>query len=268
MHGLSNDFVIIDGRQENVSFDKNQIIELADRKTGVGFDLLVILKKPQDGEADVFMELYNPDGTVTEACGNASRCVASLLMQENKTDSIVLQTVAGLLRARAGNEERNLVTVDMGEPRLEWNEIPMAEECDTLDLPVVLPPWGIKASAVSMGNPHCVLFVNDIDSVDIRKVGPEIENHRLFPNRANVEFVEVKNGSHLRMRVWERGAGVTKACGSGACASTVAAIRCGMIDRKCEVELDGGILQIEWDLNSGHVLMTGPASYVFEGKLL
>ncbi len=263
MHGLSNDFVIIDGRNEKVALPKERIVELADRKSGIGFDQLVIMKPPKDPRADVFMVMYNADGSSLEACGNASRCVASLLMQEREKDKVILQTVAGLLDAKAEDASLTLITVDMGEPKWDWQQIPLAEEQDTLSFNIE----GFDACAVNIGNPHCVLFVEDPEQIDIGQIGPCIENHKLFPNRINVEFISVKDPSLLRMRVWERGAGVTAACGSGACASVVAAVRRGLINEKSEVHLDGGRLTIEFSQESGRVLMTGPASYVFEGML-
>ncbi len=276
MHGLSNDFVIIDGREEDIALTGEQIAGLANRRTGIGFDQLVILKPPQDGQADIFMDMYNADGSSLEACGNASRCVASLLMKEKRTNRVILQTVAGFLESSGANEDKTLVTVDMGEPGLDWRDIPLAVEGDTLYLPDLgmvfnFTPVGEtdapKASAVSMGNPHCVFFVEDLGSVNLEEAGPLIENHEMFPNRTNVEFISIDDRMNLRMRVWERGAGITAACGSGACASVVAAVRRGLAERRCNVQLDGGLLEIEWNEEGNHVLMTGAATYVFEGTI-
>ncbi len=263
MHGLSNDFVIIDARHESIALPEKRIAELANRKSGIGFDQLVILKDPPSPRADIFMDMYNADGSSLEACGNASRCVASLLMRESNSDSVVLQTVAGLLEATADNPERTLVSVDMGEPKLDWRDIPLAEYRDTLKFDV----QGFESCGVSMGNPHCVIFVGDAETVCLEEAGPAIENDPLFPRRTNVEFVSVQSKDRLRMRVWERGAGVTAACGSGACASVVAAVRRGLADRKCSVLLDGGILEIFWRKSDNRVLMTGPATYVYEGRI-
>jgi diaminopimelate epimerase len=265
-HGLSNDFVIIDGREERVSLNCEQIKGLADRRTGIGFDQLVIMRLAESPKADVFMDMYNADGSSIGACGNASRCVASLLMQEKDVDTLVLQTKAGLLQSRAASKDRTNITVDMGEPGLDWKDIPLAEERNTLNL-IISEDNLSNPDAVSMGNPHCIFFVDDVENIDIETIGPRIENHELFPERTNVEFVAVKGPQKLRMRVWERGTGVTAACGSGACAAVVAAVRRGLTRRQCEAELDGGVLNIFWSEEDNRVYMTGPAAYVFEGKL-
>lgn len=270
MHGLSNDFAVFDARREDISFSRDEIIFLSNRKTGIGFDQLVIMKPPKSPDADVFMDMYNADGSPIGACGNASRCVAALMMKENGKDRIVLQTVSGLLETSAAKGDKAMITVDMGAPKLDWREIPLAVEYDTLYLPLFPLPGerdGVRGCAVSMGNPHCVFFVDDAEAVDLEKIGSEIENHEMFPERTNVEFVTVKDRGTLRMRVWERGTGVTCACGTGSCASAVAAARRGIADRKCEVVLDGGSLFIEWDEKTGHVLMTGSATHVFEGRI-
>lgn len=260
MHGLGNDFVILDGRKDAVSLTQSQIQHIADRHRGVGCDQVIVIEAPEDAGATAFMRIYNPDGSVAGACGNATRCVADILMREAGADKVVVQTIAGLLACtRAGTAD---VTVDMGPARLNWDQIPLSKDCDTLHLPLTGDPVG-----VNMGNPHAVLFVADADKADVAGIGPGIEKDPLFPDRTNVEFVSVLGKDHLRMRVWERGAGITQACGSGACAVAVAAIRRGLTGRKVAVTLDGGDLAIEWREDNGHVLMTGPLTYSFQGTL-
>lgn len=260
MHGLGNDFPIIDCRDGQHILPREEVKALADRKRGIGFDQAIHILSPKSDEADVFLDMYNADGSDLEACGNGTRCAARYFMDEAKRDECVIETVAGLLRCvRAEND---MITADMGEPKLEWQDIPLSQECDTLHLPLDGDPV-----AVNIGNPHCVFFVDDAENVGLESLGPKFENDPLFPNRTNVEFVQVLSKSHIRMRVWERGAGVTEACGSGACAVTVAAIRRDLTDRKVKITLDGGDLFMEWRERDNHILMTGPATYVFKGNL-
>ncbi|HYE00844.1 MAG TPA: diaminopimelate epimerase [Alphaproteobacteria bacterium] len=262
MHGLGNDFVVLDGRHFPLSLTEETVRAVADRRTGVGCDQLIVMERRRDRRADVFMRIRNPDGSEAGACGNATRCVAALLMRESGRDSVVIETVAGLLPSEAAGD---LVTVDMGPARLDWAEIPLAEPMDTLTLPVEAGPYG-GPCAVSMGNPHVVFFVPDTAAVDLAALGPLVERHPLFPERTNVEFVTVESPHRLRMRVWERSAGITRACGSGACAVLVAAARRGLAARRAEVALDGGSLWLEWR-DDGHVLMTGPVATSFNGVL-
>ncbi len=259
MHGLGNDFVIIDGRTQGVRLSGDQIRALGDRRRGVGFDQLVILEPPQKTDG-VFMRIYNPDGSEAGACGNATRCVADLVLKERGGKSCTVETISGILECT--HTENDLITVDMGVPGLEWGEIPLSKQCDTLHLPLDGDPV-----AVSMGNPHCVHFCEDVRDVYVDKLGPKVEHNPLFPERTNVEYVSIQGKDHLRMRVWERGAGITEACGTGACASAVAAIRRGLTGRKVRVTLDGGDLMIEWREADSHVLMTGPIAYSFEGTI-
>lgn len=259
MHGLGNDFVVLDARTRPLALTGDQIRAIGDRRRGVGFDQLVILE-PSKAPNAVFMRIYNPDGSEAGACGNATRCVADLIMKETGAETCTVETISGILECT--HTENGLVTVDMGSPKLEWNEIPLAKQCDTLHLPLPGDPAG-----VSMGNPHCVYFCEDALDVYVDKSGPKIERDPLFPERTNVEFVSIKGKDHLRMRVWERGAGITQACGTGACAAAVAAIRRNLTGRRVLVTLDGGDLTIEWREADGHVLMTGPAAYSFEGIL-
>lgn len=264
MHGLGNDFVVIDAASLGLSLSTSQIRQIADRRYGAGCDQILVIEKPQDPKADLFMRIYNPDGSEAGACGNGTRCVALLWMSQNNKPSVQIQTKAGLLSCKMA--EGGLVQVDMGVPRLKWNEIPLAEERDTLNLGVGALQGPLNNPvAVNVGNPHTVFFVDDIRDVDVEEIGPQIENHVMFPERTNVEFAEVLAADKIRVRVWERGTGLTQACGSGACATMVAAVRRGLTDRKAEIVLDGGSLFLEWRAEDDHVLMTGPAAYVFEG---
>lgn len=260
MHGLGNDFVIIDARQTAPGLTADRIRNIADRRRGVGCDQLILLEKPKAAKADLFMRIYNPDASEAGACGNATRCVADLFMTEEGGMGCVIETIAGLLRCERG--EGWQVTADMGPARLEWNEVPLLNQCDTLHLPLDGDPVG-----VNMGNPHCVFFCGNAEDIAVDKEGPKIEHSPLFPERTNVEYVSMLGPDHLRMRVWERSAGITQACGTGACAAAVAAIRRGMTGRKVRVTLDGGDLLIEWRERDGHVLMTGPVAYSFEGAI-
>jgi diaminopimelate epimerase len=255
MHGLGNDFVILDSRSEDLNLSPDRIKHISDRHFGVGCDQLIVLER--SSQADIFMRIYNPDASESGACGNATRCVASLLMNEKKSDRIVVETISGLLPCTRNGTD---VTVDMGLPRLDWNQIPLASEMDTLDVD--------GAVCVNMGNPHAVVFVEDAEAVDLEKEGRPREHSAIFPQRANIEFVHVIDRNTVRARVWERGAGVTLACGSGACAVAVAAIRKGLTDRNVTVRMDGGELRLEWREVDGHVYMTGAASLAFKGALL
>lgn len=260
MHGLGNDFVIVDARestgQAGFRPDAAQLVAMADRHTGIGCDQFAFLR--ESDRADIFADMYNADGSSLRACGNATRCIAALLMDETGRDEVTVETVAGVLACtKAGG---GLVTVDMGEPSFDWQAIPLAREADTLRLPLALG----EGAAVNMGNPHVVFFVEDVEAVDLAALGPQVEHDALFPDRVNVEVIEVKAPDHLRMRVWERGTGITMACGTGACASLVAAARKGLSGRRARIELDGGMLEIEWR-GDNHVLMTGPWAESFMG---
>lgn len=261
MHGLGNDFVVIDARSRPVLLDDEQKRRIADRRRGIGCDQLIVLERST--RADVFMRIYNPDGSEAGACGNATRCIAGRLMAERGVEQIVVETISGLLETRAA--DRGDIAVDMGEARTGWRDIPVAQECDTLHLPLALGPLSDPVG-VSVGNPHAVFFVPDISAIDLEKVGPELEHAPLFPQRANIEFVQLLAPDLLRMRVWERGAGITQACGSGACATLVAAARRGLTARKADVVLDGGTLTVEW-LANNHVLMTGGWTTSYLGEI-
>jgi diaminopimelate epimerase len=264
MHGLGNDFVVFDGRKNAIVLAPALARAIADRRLGIGCDQVIVMEPSKDG-AEIAMRILNADGGEVESCGNAARCVARLLMEEKDTDRVRIDTVGGALVCTDAG--RGAVTVDMGAPRFGWQEIPLAQEVDTNDFPIEAGGAAFKASAVSVGNPHCVLFAGDVASIDVARLGRELEHHRLFPERTNVEFVEVLSPSRLRMRVWERGVGITRACGTGACATAVAAARRGLAERKVEVVLDGGCLDIEWRASDDHILMTGPSSLSFAGDV-
>jgi len=262
MHGLGNDFVVIDARRDAFSLDRTRAHAIADRKTGIGCDQLIVIEKPQRAGADVFMRIHNADGGEVEACGNATRCIATLIMAETGGDRVVVETNAGLLEARP--ESGGRVSVDMGPARLDWREIPLASAQDTLHVDLAL---GSLADPVctNMGNPHATFFVADATSIDLASLGPLLEHHKIFPERANIGVAQVLSPERLRLRVWERGVGITRACGTGACAALVAASRRGLVGRRAEIVLDGGALTIEWR-GDGHVIMTGPVATSFNGS--
>ncbi|HEY1751650.1 MAG TPA: diaminopimelate epimerase [Caulobacteraceae bacterium] len=271
MNGLGNDFVVVEARADGpfgpFAPSEAEARAIADREAGIGCDQLIAIEASP--RADAFMRIWNADGGQVEHCGNAARCVGWLLMEASGRDEASLDTPSGVLCvSRAGPKQ---VTIDMGAPRLKWDEIPLEEPMDTrgielqvgpIDNPVMHTP-----GAVSMGNPHVVFFVPDAETAPVREVGSMIEHHRLFPERVNVGFAEVKAQDRIRLRVWERGVGVTRACGTGACAALVAAHRRRLAGRKATVEMDGGDLVIEWRREDDHVLMTGPVAVEFTGTL-
>ncbi|MGB8364004.1 MAG: diaminopimelate epimerase [Rhizomicrobium sp.] len=264
MHGLGNDFVVFDGRKTGIRPEPALARAIADRRQGVGCDQVIVIE-PARGGADAAMRILNADGSEVESCGNAARCVARLLMEEKDASSVRIETPGGpLLCTDAG---RDNVTVDMGTPRFGWREIPLDQSVDTNGFPLTVGGATFTASAVSVGNPHCVLFMDDAEKADVAGLGPAIERHPLFPARTNVEFVSVLSPSRLRMRVWERGAGITRACGTGACAAAVAAHRRGLAERRTDIVLDGGTLAIEWRERDDHILMTGPSALSFVGDI-
>jgi diaminopimelate epimerase len=263
MHGLGNDFVVLDARRQKLTLSEQQRRRLADRHLGVGFDQMVTLENPVTPGADVFMRLHNADGSEARACGNATRCIAARIMGEKANSQVVIETVAGLLAAEA--LPNGHIAVDMGPARLDWQDIPVVAACDTLHMPVTLGPVADPVG-VNVGSSHAVFFVPDVDAIDLPLLGPQLENHPFFPKRANIEFVQILSPDRMRMRVWERGAGITLACGSGACATLVAAARRGLTGLKGEVIVDGGTLTIEW-LENGHVRMTGPWTLSYEGMI-
>lgn len=264
MHGLGNDFVVFDGRQNGLRLTRDQVCAIADRRTGVGCDQLIVLEPWDAAEADVFMRIYNPDGSESGACGNATRCVASLLMIESGSAQCRIRTLPGVLLCRQASD--SLIEVDMGPARLDWLQIPLTAPCDTLRIPIGAGPLR-DAVGINMGNPHAVFVTDDMDAVPLAEIGPVLEHDPMFPERANIGVIQKLDGDRLRYRVWERGAGITRACGSGACAAGVAAVRLGLTGRRVTVILDGGALTIEWRESDGHVLMTGPVATSFTGVI-
>jgi diaminopimelate epimerase len=265
MNGLGNDFVVVEARSAPFSPTAAEVRAIADRASGVGCDQLIAIEAAPGVDARV--RFWNADGEEVSACGNGTRCVGWLLMQSSGKDQILIETKAGRLVATRAGER--LVSVDMGAPGLEWAEIPLAEPHDTRALDVRLfdhPALAAAPGCVSMGNPHVVFFVADADTAPVAEAGLPIERHPLFPEHVNVGFAQVKDRGRIRLRVWERGAGLTKACGTGACAALVAAARRELTDRAAVMELDGGELFIEWR-DDGHVVMTGPAVVDFAGEL-
>lgn len=259
MQGAGNDFAVFDLRGLSRRFSERAIRALSDRRTGIGCDQFISIEPPRTMGADAFMRIGNPDGTEAGACGNATRCVAALLALEFKRQTLTIETVSGLLSARILPDGQ--VEVDMGPARLDWRDIPLAHEVDTLHLPLPGDP-----AAVSMGNPHATFFVPNLQDHPVTTQGPIFEHDPLFPARANIGFAQILSPEHIRLRVWERGAGLTLACGSGACATLVNAHRRGLTGRWARVDVDGGALRIEWRID-GHVLMTGPATTVFQGRV-
>ena len=270
MNGLGNDFVILDLRADNYRLTETEAQKIASRARGIGCDQVITIEKPRKsaGTAIAFMGIKNADGSPAGACGNAARCVASILFEETGKDRVEFETPSTSIRAHA---VRDLIAVDMGRPKFNWQDIPLTEQTDDtrfvdiklgpIDAPVL---WG--PSAVNVGNPHCVFFVDDAEAQALDKFGPMIENHPIFPDRANVSVAEVRSQHSIRLRVWERGAGITKACGTAACAALVCASRRRLSARKATITLDGGDLAIEWREND-HIIMTGPVAHEFDGTL-
>jgi diaminopimelate epimerase len=268
MHGLGNDFVVLDARAGGLDLSTRSRRAIADRRLGVGCDQLIVLEQPTELDADVFMRIFNSDGTEAGACGNATRCVASVVMDERKTDHVTVQTISGLLESQKTGKGSNglpVISVDMGPARLDWREIPVAKACDTNHMPVGLGPLQDPVGT-NMGNPHATFFVDDLDAISITELGPRLEHDRFFPERVNVGVAQLVGENRLRLRVWERGAGLTLACGSGACAAGVAAARRGLTGRSVEIAMEHGVLGIEW-LRDGHVMMTGGISLAYQGEL-
>nr|WP_158965981.1 diaminopimelate epimerase [Chachezhania sediminis] len=255
MHGLGNDFVVLDARARPIDVPPALALALADRHRGVGFDQLAVI---ENGAGDAHLRFLNADGSASAACGNATRCIARYLMAETGKTRLRLTTDRGELDALdAGN---GLTSVNMGPPQLRWDEIPLAREMDTLELPIDGRP-----TATGMGNPHCTFFVDDAEAIDLATFGSAIEHHPLYPERTNVQVAHVLGPDRLRMRVWERGTGITLASGSSSCATAVAAARRGLTGRSVDIVLDGGTLRVDW--REDGVWMTGPTAHVFSGTL-
>ncbi len=254
MHGLGNDFVVIDARRDLPPLTPDLVVAIADRHRGVGFDQLAVISDADD--ADLHLTFWNADGSTSAACGNATRCIAAWEMTRVGKHALAITTDRGRLAARDAGH--GMVSVNMGQPQLDWQEIPLAREMDTLKLPIDGIP-----TATGMGNPHCSFFVEDAEAVDLTRFGPAHEHHPLFPQRTNVQVAQITGPDRIRMRVWERGAGLTLASGSSSCAVAVAAARRGLTGRSVTIDLDGGTLMVEW-CDDG-VWMTGPTAHVFDG---
>ncbi len=268
MNGLGNDFVVLDGRARALALDAEAVRAIAGRNAGIGCDQVIVLEP--SARADAFMRIYNADGGEVGACGNAARCVAAMLAEERNASDVSIETESAVLQARVNDD--GSVTIDMGVPRFRWDEIPLAEpfhdtkrielQLGPIDDPVLHSP-----SVVNVGNPHCIFFVDDADAHDLARFGPMLEHHPLFPERANISLAQVTGPGSLRLRTWERGAGLTKACGTAACAAAVAAARRGLTDRQVRVTLPGGSLDIDWREDDDHILMRGPYALDYEGTL-
>lgn len=269
MNGLGNDFVVLDARAQKIALSPQQIIAISDRANGIGCDQLIVMEPDTIEGVDVFMRIYNAEGGEVDACGNATRCIAALMSQELGTTATTIRTNAGILIASVAGD---IVTVDMGTPRFAWDQIPLAEPfADTngielqigpIDEPVLHTP-----SVVNVGNPHAIFWVDDLEAHDLAKFGSMLENHPVFPERANITLAQVLADDRVRVKVWERGAGLTLACGTAACATAVAAARKGLTGRKVTIELPGGPLDIEWRASDDHILMTGPWTLDGEGVI-
>ena len=269
MNGLGNDFAVLDARPRALTLSIDQARRIADRKSGVGCDQVIAIE-PSSAGTDAFMRIWNADGGEVEACGNAMRCVATVLAQELKRPQVTIETRGGLLSAIVNADAS--VTVDMGAPKFRWDEIPLVEEFHdtrTIELQVgpIDPPVLHSPSAVNVGNPHCIFWVDDVGAHDLSRIGPLLEHHPMFPERANISLAHVTSPDTITLKVWERGAGLTRACGTAACAVAAAAARKGLTGRKVTVTLPGGALRIDWREADDHILMTGPSELEYEATL-
>lgn len=270
MNGLGNDFVVIDRRRDPVRLTDAEIARIADRDAGIGCDQLIWIE-PGPGDADAFMRIHNAEGAEVDACGNATRCIAALVMDETGKGQAAIATNAGLLIGSKGSAP-GAITIDMGVPRFDWQDIPLSEPFDDtrgielqvgpIDAPLLHTP-----SVVNIGNPHAIFWVDDLEVVDLAQVGSMLEHHPLFPARANISLARIASKTALDLKVWERGAGLTRACGTAACAAAVAAARKGLTERRVTVTLPGGPLDIDWRATDDHVLMTGPWQHDFDGEI-
>lgn len=267
MQGLGNDFVVVDGVRQQVNLSTDQLQQLGDRRFGIGFDQLLLVEPPHDPNNDFRYRIFNNDGSEVEQCGNGARCFARFVFEQGLTDKkqIRVETARGVIVPEL--LDGGLVRVDMGKPRFEPAEIPFVAEQEAVEHLLALDQINIAVGVVSMGNPHAVLCVNEVDTAPVAEWGPHIEHHPRFPQRVNAGFMQVVDRSHIRLRVFERGAGETLACGTGACAAVVSGIRRGLLDASVEVTTRGGVLRIEWAGNGHSVWMTGPAVTVFQGEV-
>lgn len=267
MHGLGNDFVVIDGVRQTVTLTADRLRQLGDRHLGIGFDQLLLVEAPQSQENDFRYRIFNNDGSEVEQCGNGARCFVKFVTEQRLSNkrAIRVETARGVIVPELG--EGGLITVDMGAPRFAPLEIPFLAEGDAITHPLQVGDESIDITVVSMGNPHAVQVVSHVDTAPVSTQGPLIEHHSRFPERVNAGFMQIVGRSEIRLRVYERGAGETQACGTGACAAVVAGIRRGLLDSKVMVHTRGGSLQIEWQGNGQPVRMTGPAVTVFTGEI-
>lgn len=267
MHGLGNDFVVIDAINQSVSLDTELVRRLADRHRGIGCDQLLIVEPAQQPDSEFYYRIYNADGSEVEQCGNGARCFARFVRDKGLThnDTILVDTASGRITLQI--ETNGEVTVNMGQPHFAPADIPLHRDAVETEYSMDIDGEVIHFGAVSMGNPHAVLLVDDVDSAPVAELGPRLESHPDFPNRVNVGFAQVVNHEQMRLRVFERGAGETEACGSGACAAMVVARQQGLVSDKVALELRGGTLQISWAGDDSPVWMTGPATHVFDGQI-
>ena len=256
MHGCGNDFVIIDNRNQKLELNNNEIKLICDRHYGIGCDQLIVINNNKSADVLAYTLFWNSDGSVSATCGNATRCVASILFKETGSEMLNIETPNGVIECRKKNNE--LISVNIGNPKIAWDEIPLSREVSTLKLPLEGDPTG-----TNFGNPHCTFFVDDLDNVDVKNQGPLVENHLLFPQKTNVQFVKIVDRACIKIRVWERGSGITLASGSSSCAAVDAGIRRGLLDNRVKVELEGGTVEVEKKVTG--VWLTGPTNHVFSG---
>ena len=265
MDGLGNDFIIFDKRKKSISLSKDEIKKISNRNN-IGCDQVIFID--QDKNSDAFLEFFNSDGGQISACGNGSRCVAYLLMKESNINKIKLRTKAGILGAELN--KNNLVSINMGQPNFDWNKIPLSKKMDNKNLGIKINNIQgeeiIGGFSLSVGNPHVIFFVNDFDQFDIKEIGPKIENHNYFPEKCNVTLANIKNKNHIKVKVWERGAGLTKACGTAACATAVSGAVLKFNERFVDIEFSEGILNIDWKENN-NIYMTGKVSEIKKIKV-
>ena len=257
MHGCGNDFVIIDNRNQQVDLNENEIKLICDRHYGIGCDQLVVINSNNKKNVSAHALFWNSDGSVSATCGNATRCIASILFKETETETLNIETQNGVIECH--KKDNQLISVNIGMPKIAWNEIPLSRDVSTLKMPLEGEP-----TATNFGNPHCTFFVDDLNKVDVKTQGSSIENDMLFPQKTNVQFVKILDRTHIKMRVWERGSGITLASGSSSCAAVDAGIRRGLLDNKVEVTLEGGAVEVEKKVTG--VWLTGPTKHVFSGS--
>ena len=260
MHGLGNDFVIIDRRLKEIEINDNLIQKLSDRKTGAGCDQLITINNTDNKNVDIRIDIFNPAGDRAEACGNGTRCVAKILFDENhEKETLKILSDTGTLIAKKAGE---YISVNMGKMTTSWKKIPLSEEMDPLNIPIQVDGFD-KGISVNIGNPHVVFFGKSIKNIDLNEIGPKIESHKFFPNKTNVEFIEIINSNKIKMKVWERGVGITLACGSGACAAVYAGWKKNLVEKNTEVQLEKGSLHI--NIVNEEAIMTGPAEISYNG---